>query len=989
MKIPRPNRAGGIGAAISVAAFLFLPASLNAATGADVEPIPWEDFTSGKPADATSLLWETILADNVGYAIGWLEDQHGTPGAIMVGTNQESFIRPRTFYACSIAVAVATGAFSETAAGYTEAEAIAWSLGVVRAHAAAHKANDPSPAWGEQWQSSMWAHRAGLAAWLLWEHLDDPGDRDEVVAMITYEAETLLNGYNVPGKGVFPDYSNGVGGDTKAEENGWMTGVLVLAAQMLPDDPRAPVWRETAVEYMMATHANPFDLQDPTLLHGREIRDWVEGWNIEPSGWVSNHGAAFHPDYTNAPISGMAQVAVTRLLGGDTVPQAALHNLGNSYRALAEYSFDPANGFPSPGGTIFRDDGIAYWPLTIEKDRRFRFYNYASASTFATVVDFYAPPPGHETAAYWESYYAGLTRQDQLAQGDGSTGQNTKGDYNPSGAIATSYLLRWLDHNAGITISNESVVSPDAAWLRPKAPVSRVVDHQTGFLLHAESPTTDLTAISLVQTSGLPATITAAGSLMWWIGFSGNGTHAFQLDLTNSVGTTSITREVIVGPFSPGTIPPGQVVHYRFDESSGTAVSDAAGGDHGATLSGGATFSPGAGKSGGAVTFDGMDGLVTLPQSDDISTRSAGYPARTLSLHYRIDSLPSGREVIFEEGGENKGFAFYLDGGDLYFGAWSTDWPVVERFHNAGSSPTGRWVHLAIVLDSTAAKVRFYRDGILLAELGAAAMGSHANATTFGGVAQKTRFHDGSFGDTQPHFFSGKIDEFYLYNAALNDTGIAALAMAVPLTLDAVIPAAIPPLSSVMMTATTSGGADPVVLWENPSGPGTGRALAPDSATTSFLFDLPGSYTVAVRADDGNVALRRTSSVEVSGTAEPSAYTNFQLLHQVTSASGDPDGDGIPTGFEFLAGTDPNTPDASQTVEADFTPDTMILRLLRSDALDLFPVVKTSTTLEAWSDVTGITPVSETASPERKWWTFSIPRPPGEGSRFYRFEFEP
>lgn len=190
--------------------------------------------------------------------------------------------------------------------------------------------------WRNQWQSALWAERAGEAAWLLWDDLDPPL-RWLAARMITDEADRFV--------GVTPPAQ--VRNDTKAEENAWNATVISLAANMFPHHPRAALWRRTAAIWTVSSYVRAADLERNPLIDGFRLRDVVAGPVIHDDFTLENHSRV-HPDYLNCINSGRFQRFVFQW-GGQPPPESIDFNIGSLWStmktlSLPDGSFTYANG---------------------------------------------------------------------------------------------------------------------------------------------------------------------------------------------------------------------------------------------------------------------------------------------------------------------------------------------------------------------------------------------------------------------------------------------------------------------------------------------------------------------------------------------------------------------------------------------------------------------------------------------------------------------
>lgn len=217
--------------------------------------------------------------------------------------------------------------------------------GLLRYLATTHKANllptgDGQP-WGDQWQSAYWTAIAGTAAWLAWERLDEE-TRALVARMIEHEADRFNDRP--------PD--SGMRGDTKAEENAWNSQAIALAACMFPDHPRAGLWRERAIVYMINSFVREQDRTSDRVIDGRPARERISAVTLYPDYTLENHRRV-HPDYMTTG-SLLLRNTLTYRAAGEPIPQACSFNVPEMFALVKRLA--------AANGSLFYVNGQDWWP---------------------------------------------------------------------------------------------------------------------------------------------------------------------------------------------------------------------------------------------------------------------------------------------------------------------------------------------------------------------------------------------------------------------------------------------------------------------------------------------------------------------------------------------------------------------------------------------------------------------------------------------------
>ncbi|MBZ4644878.1 MAG: hypothetical protein JG777_367 [Clostridia bacterium] len=218
-----------------------------------------------------------------------------------------------------------------------------------------------------------------------------------------------------------------------------------------------------------------------------------------------------------------------------------------------------------------------------------------------------------------------------------------------------------------------------------------------------------------------------------------------------------VTDEI---PFSPPSLKP--TLWYKFDETSGTTVTDYSGNGYNGTLMGGATFTS-SGKDGGAVDLNGTDGYVDLP--DGITNN---FDKITVSAWVKIDTNKQWARIFDFGTGFNASYMFLTPyaGGSTFRFAITTGGAggeqIVQRTSVLG---TGSWKHMVVVLDGATASI--YENGVKVA--------TSSTVTTFPWqLGELTNNYIGKSQYNDP-YLDGQVDDFRIYNRALSDAEVQAL----------------------------------------------------------------------------------------------------------------------------------------------------------------------------------------------------------------------
>ncbi|MDG1287481.1 MAG: hypothetical protein P8P30_07950 [Rickettsiales bacterium] len=173
-----------------------------------------------------------------------------------------------------------------------------------------------------------------------------------------------------------------------------------------------------------------------------------------------------------------------------------------------------------------------------------------------------------------------------------------------------------------------------------------------------------------------------------------------------------------------------------------------------------------------ALNFDGVNDHLDMSNSNDIN--GVAHTERSIFMSVNTSDDTSSRQYIYEEGGRSNGFSFYLQGDDLYAGAWRNNGNDFDHFFST-SVDTNTTYTIGLVFDFPNNSFTAYVDG---ASIGTGVVNheqaAHGGDITFGANGTRTRHESGTIDITSTNsFFKGQIGDFALYNNALNAAEVA------------------------------------------------------------------------------------------------------------------------------------------------------------------------------------------------------------------------
>ena len=226
--------------------------------------------------------------------------------------------------------------------------------------------------WGLVWESSLWSSSTAYASWLMQDYLTE-SDKKAIKTLIVTEAN-----YNL--SRIIP---TGVNSDTKAEENGWDTNILSIAACMYPEEKNAEAWTFKCKQFAMNAYSVVADLyrKDPIKdrVDGKTISEWYIGANLFPDYALENHDF-FHTSYLNIPIQEMSESLLAfkaiqnQLNPVFPIPDALKHNV------------------PEVWNTMLKELILADGELAMPNGNDWSMYIYDQLATYSALACIYRDP---------------------------------------------------------------------------------------------------------------------------------------------------------------------------------------------------------------------------------------------------------------------------------------------------------------------------------------------------------------------------------------------------------------------------------------------------------------------------------------------------------------------------------------------------------------------------------------------------------------------
>ena len=462
-----------------------------------------------------------------------------------------------------------------------------------------------------------------------------------------------------------------------------------------------------------------------------------------------------------------------------------------------------------------------------------------------------------------------------LGAEDTSSPYNTS--WNTSGVAPGTYALKARARDAAGNQATSAAVSvtvsapaPDttAPTVSISSPANGTTVSGTTTLVAAASDNVGVAGVRF-RVDGIDLgteDISAPFEALWTPG-SALGTHSLTAVARDGAGNTTESSQILVNVVVPPSVP-GLVAAYGFEETTGTTAADASGSGNNGAISG--PTSVATGRYGNALSFDGVNDWVTVPDAPSLDLTSG----MTLEAWVYPTALSGYRTVVLKEIPSELGYCLYAHDGSPRPATYiNTGVAADPTAAGSGALALNTWSHLAAT----------YNGSILILYVNGVAVGSRA---TTGSLVQSTSplriGGNGVWGE----YFQGRLDDVRVYNRALTASEIV-VDMATPVSTAPPASDTTPPtvaISAPVAGASVAGnvtitadatdniGVAGVQFQVDGTNVGAEDAVPPYSLswTSGSVANGPHDVTAIARDIAGNVSTSAAVRVTVTNTSDPS-----------------------------------------------------------------------------------------------------------------------
>lgn len=173
------------------------------------------------------------------------------------------------------------------------------------------------------------------------------------------------------------------------------------------------------------------------------------------------------------------------------------------------------------------------------------------------------------------------------------------------------------------------------------------------------------------------------------------------------------------------------------------------------------------------IYFDGIDDQLTIESNSDIDNYADPLASRTYYIAFQTSDDTQSRQVIYEEGDEERGFIMYLQYGRVFVATFNhaDDGPGAPfgfKYRTVSVAPNSQYLITAVYNGNSnrSGKLDVYGKGAWVgAASGVGLLYPHPGETCLGSRRNGGYLHNGGF-EGDGDYFKGGIMEFGIYNEA-------------------------------------------------------------------------------------------------------------------------------------------------------------------------------------------------------------------------------
>jgi chitodextrinase len=322
------------------------------------------------------------------------------------------------------------------------------------------------------------------------------------------------------------------------------------------------------------------------------------------------------------------------------------------------------------------------------------------------------------------------------------------------------------DMNIGV---GTAPTAPAGDAQAPSAPGGLTVGGQTQTALTltwaASNDNVGVSGYGVYRNGAAAGSSTAAVRSYTFTGLSCGTTYTLAVDAFDAAGNRSSrtsapgTTTACAAPTPPPAPPQAGalVAAYSFDGGSGSTLADISGKGNAGSVSGPSWTT--AGKNGGALTFDGVNDLVTVQDSDTLDLTTG----MTLEAWVRPTTTASWRTVVTKEQSNNLVYGLFSNSDGAHPSSIVSIGSNLLQDIARGSSPlpTAAWTHVASTYDGS--QLRLYINGSQ----------SGSRAVT-GAMSNSNKPLQIGGNKVWGEWFQGQIDDLRIYNRSLTQAELQA-----------------------------------------------------------------------------------------------------------------------------------------------------------------------------------------------------------------------